>query len=109
LLDYYGVNEKELPDFIKDRLKHGKRLKRVDSIQILAGVVIDKTFTHCLSMWSVKKARGPLSPENLEQKAKDADRLAKLNTSKGNEKAAQKQREKAEDLRRQAEELRRIP
>jgi hypothetical protein len=50
---------------------------------------------------------GPKTVENFQKKAKGAESLAKLKEKQGNDKAAAKQRERAETLWAQAEELKR--
>ncbi len=54
---------------------------------------------HCLSQWASKKWLGPATETNLEGRAKSHDSAALLLDSKKNPEAAQKQRERAAELR----------
>lgn len=54
-----------------------------------------------LSLWGSKKAAGPATPESFEKQAKSAESLAKMFEKKGDDEAAQKQRDRAEQLRAQ--------
>lgn len=60
---------------------------------------LDKTFTHLLTLWGKKKIDGPQTPENLEKRAKVAERVASMLEDKDNDAAAKKQKEKAKVLR----------
>lgn len=68
--------------------------------------VVDSFFVLCLRMWADKEIKGPHSAQNLEKEAKKADGLVNMLRDKKGEEAAQKQIQKAKNLRKEAETLR---
>lgn len=72
----------------------------------IAEAAKEKVDTTLLSMWATKKIPGPNTPENLESKAKKAEGLVKMQVKRGNTKAAEKQRQRVNELRAKAGQLR---
>lgn len=62
--------------------------------------------TTLLSLWSANKIPGPQTAENYERKAKKAEGLVRMQVKKGNEKAAERQRQRVTELRAKAQQFR---
>lgn len=103
--NYYGVKT-GVPDRFKVRLQQLLEQSISDEDKYLALKRIYKSMElHALAEWANGRATGPLTPSNLEAKAKQAESLAKLLDKKGKPQAAAEQMKKAEALRAEASEI----
>lgn len=102
--EHYGLPE--LHDRHMEKLQKVLTAQTYEEGEALAKRATDSVFLTCLSAWSSKRIPGPRTPEILEKKAKQADSLAKFQESRGNDKDAAKQKDRAERLRNEAGVLR---
>lgn len=105
---YYGLPAEGITERHKAKARAILTAPDCDEAAVLAKKAVNSLCLTCLTEWAAKRIPGPRTPEALEKRAKQAEGLAKLQESKGNDKAAARQLKRAEDLRKEAAEMRGI-
>ena len=89
-----------------DKAKYILMAKTFEELKLLKAKAESSLFIACLALWKAGKIPGPMTSDNLERKAKRADGIAKLQDTFGKPEAAEKQRQRADELRATAAQLR---
>lgn len=100
LAEKYGLTE--IPENVEMRLKVAQAEKDLARSTQLARKAINSMEIACLAAWARGEVDGPDSPRALEAKARSADGLVRMLEKKGEHEAAEKQRNRAKELRERA-------
>lgn len=107
MVEEYGATEAFDADRIWRKVDLILSASSTEEAQRLAKSAYDSAQVHILFLWSAKKIQGPPTRANLERQAGEAESLAEMLDKKENKEAAEKQRQKALELRRRAAEAKR--